>query len=144
MANDLAPREAKMLSACFVLIGGLLTGGFLLLAVLTSGAQAGMSQDLSSCTAAKNSAAANACTRVMDSGRLPREQLYIVYFNRGTAFRRAGDFDKAISDFTKVLELKPSFTRAYEARGMTEEHRRQRHKALADLDEALKPHDKAS
>ena len=66
-----------------------------------------MSQDLASCTAAKNRAAADACTRVMDSGRLPREQMYIGYFNRGTAFRRAGDFDKAVSDFTKVLELKP-------------------------------------
>ena len=45
----------------------------------------------------------------MDSGRLPREQMYIGYFNRGIAFRRAGDFDKAVSDFTKVLELKPGF-----------------------------------
>jgi len=138
MANDLALREAKMLRACFVFIGGLLTGGFLLLAVLASGAQAGMSQDLSTCTAAKNRAAANACTRVMDSGRLPREQMYIGYFNRGTAFRRAGDFDKAISDFTKVLELKPGFARGYEARGMTEDDRGNRDKALADLDEAVK------
>jgi tetratricopeptide (TPR) repeat protein len=137
MANDLALREAKMLRACFVLIGGLLTGGFLLLAVLTTGAQAGMSQDLTSCTAAKNRAAANACTRVLDSGRLPREQMYIGYFNRGTAFRRAGDFDKAVSDFTKVLELKPGFARAYEARGMAEDDRGNRDKALADLNEAI-------
>ncbi len=127
-----------MLRAYFVLIGGLLSGGFLLLVVMASGAQAGMNQDLSSCTAAKNRAAATACTRVMDSGRLPREQMYIGYFNRGTAFRRAGDFDKAVSDFTKVLELKPGFARAYEARGMTEDDRGNRDKALADLDEAIK------
>ncbi len=96
-----------MLRAYFVLIGGLLSGGFLLLVVMATGVQAGMSQDLASCTAAKNRSAAAACTRVMDSGRLPRAQMYIGHFNRGTAYRRAGDFDKAVSDFSKVLELKP-------------------------------------
>ena len=59
------------------------------------------------------------------------------------AYRRAGDFDKAVSDFTKVLELKPGFARAYEARGMTEDDRGNRDKALADIDEAIKHDDKA-
>ncbi len=102
-----------------------------------------MSQDLASCTAAKNRGAAAACTRVMESGRLPREQMYIGYFNRGTAYRRAGDFDKAVGDFSKVLELKPGFARAYEARGMTEDDRGNRDKALADVNEAIKRDDKA-
>ena len=127
-----------MLRAYFVLIGGLLSGGFLLLAVMATGVQAGMSQDLTSCTAAKNRGAAAACTRVMESGRLPSEQMYIGYFNRGTAHRRAGDFDQAVGDFSKVLELKPDFARAYEARGMTEDDRGNRDKALADIDEAIK------
>ena len=83
-----------MLRAYFVLIGGLLTGCFLLVALMATSASAGMSDDLSSCTAAKNRAAAAACTRVMDSGRLPREQMYIGYFNRGSAYRRAGDFPR--------------------------------------------------
>jgi tetratricopeptide (TPR) repeat protein len=132
-----------MLRAYFVLIGGLLSGGFLLLVVMATGVQAGMSQDLASCTAAKNRAAAAACTRVMDSGRLPRAQMYIGHFNRGTAYRRAGDFDQAVSDFSKVLELKPGFARAYEARGMTEDDRGNRDKALADINEAIKRDDKA-
>jgi tetratricopeptide (TPR) repeat protein len=143
MAKDLALREAKMLRASFGLIGGLLSGAFLLLAVMATGVQAGMSQDLASCTAAKNRGAAAACTRVMESGRLPREQMYIGYFNRGTAHRRAGDFDKAVADFTKVLELKPGFPRAYEARAMTEDDRGNREKARADIDEAIKRDGKA-
>ncbi|MBZ0210013.1 MAG: tetratricopeptide repeat protein [Hyphomicrobium sp.] len=138
MANDLAPGEAKMLRACFVLIGGVLTGGFLLVALLATSASAGMSQDLASCTAARDRSAAAACTRVMNSGRLPREQMYIGHFNRGTAYQRAGDFAKAISDFTKVLELKPDFLRAYEARGMVHDDRGEKDMALADLDEAVK------
>ena len=127
-----------MLRACFVLIGGILTGGFLLVALLATSASAGMSQDLSSCTAAKDRAAAAACTRVMSSGRLPREQMYIGHFNRGTGYRRAGDTAKAINDFTKVLELKPDFVRAYEARGMVHADGGNRDAAMADLDEAVK------
>src|SRR5665648_349277 len=83
-------------------------------------------------------AAAAACTRVMDSGRLPREQMDIGFFNRGSANRRAGDFSKAVADFTKVLELKPGFARAYEARGLAQDDLDNRDKALADLDEAIK------
>lgn len=132
-----------MLRASFVLIGGVLTGGFLLVALLATSASAGMSQDLSSCTAARDRAAAAACTRVMNSGRLPREQMYIGYFNRGTAYQRAGDFAEAISDFTKVLELKPGFPRAYEARGMVHDDRGEKDMALADLDEAVRRDDKA-
>jgi tetratricopeptide (TPR) repeat protein len=138
MANDLALLEAKMLRGYFVLIGGLLTGCFLLAALMATTASAGMSEDLSSCTAAKNRVAAAACTRVMNSGRLPREQMYIGYFNRGSAYRRAGDFAKAVADFTKVLELKPGFARAYESRGLAHDDLGDRTKALADLDEAIK------
>jgi tetratricopeptide (TPR) repeat protein len=138
MAKDLAPAEAKMLRACFVLIGGILTGGFLLIALMATSASAGMSQDLSSCNAAKDRAGAAACTRVMSSGRLPNEQMYIGHFNRGTGYRRAGDTDKAISDFTKVLQLKPDFVRAYEARGMAHADSGDREAAMADLDEAVK------
>ena len=127
-----------MLRGYFVLIGGLLTGCFLLAALMATTASAGMSEDLSSCTAAKNRAAAASCTRVMDSGRLPREQMYIGYFNRGSAHRRAGYFAKAVTDFTKVIELKPGFARAYEARGLTQDDLGDRDKALADLDEAIR------
>lgn len=126
-----------MLRACFVLIGGFLTGGFLLLALMATSASAGMSDDLARCTAAKDYAAASACTRVMDSGRLPREQMYIGHFNRGTAYRRAAEPEKAITDFTKVLQLKPGFARAYEARGMAHDDAGDIEKALADLDAAI-------
>lgn len=127
-----------MLRACFVLLGGVLTGAFLLVALMATGASAGMNQDLADCTAAKNRAAAAACTRVMKSGRLYESQKYIGYFNRGTAYRRAGDHAKALDDFSKALKLKPSFARAYEARGMVHDDLGDTDKALADLDEAVR------
>lgn len=127
-----------MLRVYFVLVGGCLTGAFLLAALLATSASAGMSEDLSRCTAARDRAATAACTRVMNSGRLPDAQMYIGYFNRGTAYRSAGEFAKAASDFSKVLQLKPGFARAYEARGLTHADLGERGLAMADLDEAIK------
>ena len=59
---------------------------------------AGMNEDLADCAAAKGRESANACTRVMDSGRLPRDEFYIGYFNRGAGYRKAGDLDAADLD----------------------------------------------
>ncbi len=112
--------------------------------VMATGAQAGMSQDLASCTAAKNRSAAAACTRVMDSGRLPRAaDVHRTLQSRHAPTGAPATLTKAVSDFTKVLELKPDFARAYEARGMTEDDRGNRDKALADIDEAIKRDGKA-
>ena len=105
---------------------------------LSTQASAGMSQDLKSCTAAKGRSSAAACTRVMNSGRLPRAQFYIGYFNRGSAYRRAGDANKALADFNKVLERKPGFSRGHVMRAVVYDDLGNRNKALADLDEAIK------
>ncbi len=104
---------------------------------LSTQASAGMSQDLKSCTAAEGRSSAAACTRVMNSGRLPRAQFYIGYFNRGSAYRRAGDANKALADFNNVLQRKPGFARGLVMRAVAYDDLDNRDKALADLDEAV-------
>jgi len=99
---------------------------------------AGMRQDLNSCTAAQGAASAAACTRVMNSGRLPRAQFYIGYFNRGSAYRRAGDTNRALADFNRVLKRKPGFVRGHIMRAVTYDDLGDRDKALADLNEAVR------
>lgn len=100
-------------------------------------AAAGMNQDLQSCTAATGRSSAAACTRVMNSGRLPDEQFYIGYFNRGSSYDRAGDLDKALADFNKVIEIKPRFARGYLMRGMVHDGLGATGKAIADIDRAI-------
>ncbi len=90
-----------------------LGAGLLLLAGLATPSFAGMNEDLASCTAAEGRASAKACTRVMDSGRLPRNQFYIGYFNRGAGYRKAGDLDAAMADFDRVVSLNPDFARGF-------------------------------
>lgn len=121
-----------MLRSYFTLVGGLA-----LAAGMASPSYAGMSQDLSSCTAAKDPGAAAACTRIMNSGRLPREQMWIGYFNRGTANRHSGRYAMAVADFTQVLALNPGYARAYQSRGMAQDDLGARDKALIDLDKAI-------
>jgi tetratricopeptide (TPR) repeat protein len=131
VAAAVAYITAAVLATAYMVAAVLVTVG------VSMPASAGMSQDLANCTAAQGRSSAAACTRVMDSGRLPREQFYIGYFNRGSGYRSAGDFDKALADFNKVVELKPRFARGYHMRGVVQDDLGARDKALADLDRAI-------
>ena len=43
------------------------------------------------------------------------------YLRRGLQRQSAGEHDKAISDFTKAIELNPNLAKAYAARGLSKE-----------------------
>jgi tetratricopeptide (TPR) repeat protein len=130
-AAVIAYITAAVLATAYMVAAVLVTVGF------STPASASMNQDLASCTAAEGRSSAAACTRVMDSGRLPREQFYIGYFNRGSGYRMAGDFDKALADFNKVVERKPRFARGFHMRGVVQDELGAPDKALADLDHAI-------
>jgi tetratricopeptide (TPR) repeat protein len=74
---------------------------------------------------------------VMDSGRLPDEQFWIGHFNRGSGYRRANDYDKALADFDKAVELNSRFARAYQGRALVHDEQGEDYKAHADLDRAI-------
>jgi tetratricopeptide (TPR) repeat protein len=113
--------------------------GLMLLAQasIAAPAFAGMNQDLADCTAADRAASADACTRVMDSGRLPNNQLYIGHHNRGWSYFNAGDADKALADFDKSIEHNPDYADTYYARAVVQQERGARDNALSDLDRYL-------
>jgi tetratricopeptide (TPR) repeat protein len=95
---------------------------------------AGMTQDLADCTAADRKTSADACTRVMNSGRLPQEQMYIGYFNRAWSQYRAGDYDKARADFDKSIAANTGYADTYLSRAQVQHERGDREASLADLD----------
>jgi tetratricopeptide (TPR) repeat protein len=131
-AAVIAYVTAAVLATAYMVAAVLVTVGF------STPASAGMSRDLASCIAADEGArSAAACTRVLNSGRLPREQFYIGYFNRGTAFHKAGDSDKAFADFNKVVKLYPRFARGFHMRGVVQDELGAPEKALADIDHAI-------
>ena len=101
---------------------------------LVSPSLAGMKSDLSNCIAADRPASAAACTRVINSGRLPRNQFYIGYFNRGSAYQNAGKSKRALADFNRVVNRRPKFARGYFARALAQYDLGAWDKSIADFD----------
>ena len=61
----------------------------------------------------------------------------VAYHNRALALKDAGDYERAIADFTTALSISPQFIDAYNNRGLAYKNKKEFKKALADFDTAL-------
>jgi len=61
----------------------------------------------------------NACTRLIESSTLAPEHLANAFYNRGTGYKRIGDFDRAIADFHQAIRLNPTDAEAFCNRGLS-------------------------
>ncbi len=59
------------------------------------------------------------------------------YNQRGIAFRRNGDFARAIADQSKAIEIKPTFAPAYNSRGFAYQQQKDYDRALVDYNKAI-------
>ncbi|MBF0536864.1 MAG: tetratricopeptide repeat protein [Nitrospirae bacterium] len=57
----------------------------------------------------------------------------VEYFNRGVDWDNKGDYDMAIADYTKAIEIDPRFAEAYYHRGLAWRKRKDHEKAIADF-----------
>jgi lipoprotein NlpI len=67
------------------------------------------------------------------------------YYNRGLAYRGKGDYDRAIADYNKFIEINPKFADVYNNRGIAYEGKGDHDRAIADYTESIrlgnsKPH----
>jgi tetratricopeptide (TPR) repeat protein len=64
------------------------------------------------------------------------------YVNRGNAYARQGDFDRAVADFSEALKLRPGDASLYRKRGLAHARQLGAEEAIADYTEALRlePH----
>ena len=83
-------------------------------------------------------AQAAACTALIDSERFTRQNLAILHSNRGIAYGKAGDYDRAIADFDAALRINPNHVRAYLNRGNANFARRDYDRAIADFGQAIR------
>jgi len=60
------------------------------------------------------------------------------YANRGVAYLRAGDYERAFADFNRSLSLEPDNLEALGNRGIAYDRRGDRDRAIADFDRALR------
>jgi tetratricopeptide (TPR) repeat protein len=59
------------------------------------------------------------------------------YYNRGLAYVVKGQFDKAIPDFNKAIDINPRYAEAYADRGVVYIIKGQYDKAIADYNKAI-------
>ncbi len=59
------------------------------------------------------------------------------YFNGGNAYLVKGQYDQAISDYTKALEINPRYALAYYNRGIAYKNKAQYDQAISDYTKAL-------
>jgi tetratricopeptide (TPR) repeat protein len=76
-------------------------------------------------------------TSAIASGELSREDLSIVYYNRGFAWMKKGDDDQAIADFTEAIAINPRFDEAYYNRGRAWHDKGDYGKAIGDYTRAI-------
>lgn len=129
-------RSARVASVLLSLMAGA--------GALASPALAGMTQDLADCTAADRKTSAAACTRVMNSGRLPREQFYIGHYNRGWAHFHQAHYDKALADFDSSVKYNSGYADTYLSRAIIQHVRGARDQSRADLDRYLEKKGKSA
>src|SRR5262245_37867638 len=79
-----------------------------------------------------------ACSRVIATGRLKRDELVRITISRGISFRQKGQLDAALSDFDSALRHEPRNTFALQQRGVTWLRRGNVAAAIADHDQALR------
>jgi len=67
-----------------------------------------------------------------------KESNFVTYLKRGKAWLGKGDYDKAISDFNKAIELDPTYADAYYWRGYAYLKQRKWQKAVENFDQVLR------
>ncbi|HAC56822.1 MAG TPA: hypothetical protein DCF73_00555 [Rhodobiaceae bacterium] len=77
------------------------------------------------------------CTRAIDSGALPEEDLVTSLLNRGVAFKSVGEYDRAIADYTRALALAPDDALLYQNRANALREKGDLAPALGDIEKAI-------
>ena len=110
----------------------------LVLAFLGTPAFAG---DVEVCASDEHEAAIEACTRLL-AKKAPRSDLATYRHHRGTSYYAKGEYDAAIADFNKAIEINDKYTNAYLNRGLSYDSKGDWDAAIADYTRVIELDDK--
>ena len=103
----------------------------------------GLADDMQTCNDATGEAAIAACTRALDTGRLQRDDRVRAHNARGMAWKRGGDYDRAIADYNAALQINPKYFFAHYNRGISYTVKGEWDRAIADFDAAIRSNPKS-
>jgi tetratricopeptide (TPR) repeat protein len=78
------------------------------------------------------------CTALIQSGSLNDEHLAIAFSNRGSAYSKKGESDRAIADYNQAIRLDPGYAYAFYNRGSAYADKGEYDRAIADYDQAIR------
>ena len=111
-----------------------LLAAYLPFAVLAVPATADDRQD---CASKKSHRKLEACTAIIQGGGEAVPNLAVAYRNRGVAHAARSDYDQAIVDFNKAIELNPNYATAYNDRAVAYTNKGDFQRAVADVTKAV-------
>ena len=77
------------------------------------------------------------CSSIIQSGRAKGRDLAVAHTERGIAYVKLLDYDRALLDFGEAIRIDPSFARAFANRGAVYGAKQDFEKALADFSRVL-------
>ncbi len=93
--------------------------------------------DQQDCASKDADRAIRGCTAVIKAGGEAGKRLEVAYTNRGEAYASRKEFDLAIADYTKAIEINPKYARAYDGRGVAYTSKGDYPRAVADVTRAV-------
>jgi lipoprotein NlpI len=102
------------------------------------GAATAQTADQQRCSAPDPDLAISGCTAMIQSGHKTQQDLVKDFSNRGTAYGRKGQYDRAIEDFDQAIRLNPNYAEAFNYRGANYARKFQLDRAIEDFDKAIR------
>ena len=93
-------------------------------------------ENLNKCMSTDPDARISGCTALIQAGSETAVNLSVAYNNRGNAYERKGDHDRAIQDVSEAIRLSPSFG-YYRERGIDYNEKGDYDAAIQDYSEAI-------
>ena len=95
--------------------------------------------DLADCNQSANEQRTiKGCTNLIKSKRLDKQNLAFAYSNRGEAYWKKGEHDRAIADYDEAIKINPKFAMPYNNRGVVYGAKGEFDRAIQDYDTAIK------
>ncbi len=110
--------------------------------LLLGAAMAAMGQsrqdDLNKCQSVDPDTRIAGCTALIQAGQDTTENLSVIYNNRGTAYERKREYDRAIQDYNEAIRLSPNYAYTYRNRGLAYNNKGDYDRAIQDFNDVIR------
>jgi len=94
-------------------------------------------RDLHNCFAKTPVLTIKCTTQILERGERSDAHLAVVHNNRGNAYYKLRQLERAIADYTAAVKLKPNYANPYNNRGIVHSHNKHFKRAISDFDRAI-------